>query len=581
MSGMRCRIGVHGLSWAVGTLMLTTGVRADILPDGSAPAFCQGAQAVAEYPGNLLSSCLDRPLAAAQSADPDQASSSATPGRYLRQDSERTRNMSAADLQPSWSGLMALATRTGFAQLADDAAAARKNTLLGLRSAHAGTEDAKTALHDIPASAIVVVGERGGMAYGTWKAGPAGNLPIRNYTGAHDIESRSDVSTDFKAVLRRSAKIWSKRLVDDGRTSRVTLEDGKVVRNVHGIVIQTRLHNRNGAASARVLKHDRGADRKGYRVYNGRIRIPITLHDNLHDGMVQTVAHEIGHVLGIARKGTELFKKYYGRKAHVWRGPNAMRANGGKPVPMQWVSETSWSTVMEPHAEGARRDAGHIGLCSSIMAYCNDRYSGSVPSEIDFAFLADIGYTVIDAKAAAETERYGHLSWGAWAVWGASVGRDLQDNYHGTPHDFVEAHAEAFGAAPATLLSDNDRLTGTVQWNGSLVGVDLGRNRLPPVVGKAQLNVDLATLAGTARFSGLTVHVDGNNVLRRGGSTKPFRQSELSYAIAVTGNDFADADSRVSGSFYGPVHQEMAGVLKDDREEVNLLAGFGGARPGE
>ncbi len=579
MFAIRCRTAPYNLPVLAGALMLATGVQADSSPDGAVLAFCLDASTLAAQPDGLLSACPDRQVAAAQSADPDQAP--ATPGRYLRQDSERTRNVSAADLQPSWSGLNALATKTGFAEVTAEAAAARKNTLLRLRTAHTGTEGAKTALHDIPASSIVVAGERNGIAYGAWKSGPAGTLPVRHYTGAHDIESRSDVSKDFKAALRRSAKIWSKRLVDDGRRSRVTLLDGKVVRKVHGIVIQTRLHNDNGAASARVLKYDRGKDRKGYRVYNGRIRIPITLHDNLHDGMVQTVAHEIGHILGVARKGTELFKKYYDPESHTWRGPNAMRANDGKPVPMQWVSRTNWTRFMEPHAEGARRDTAHIGLCASLMAYCRDDYDGSVPGEIDFAFLADIGYTVIDAETAAETERYGHLSWGEWAVWGASVGRDLKDNRHETPHDFVEAHAEAFGTAPAIPLSGNDALTGTVEWNGSLVGVDLGRDRLPPVVGKAQLSVDLATLAGTARFSGLTVHVDGNNVLRRGGTTKPFRQSELSYAVAVADNDFADADGRVSGSFHGPAHQEMAGVLRDDREEVNLLAGFGGARTGE
>ncbi len=587
------------------TLMLATSASAESL----LPPACLSEQAVAAQPDDLLSPCLGRLAAAAQSDDEvglpragrylrqdsermgsrlaaaaqsdDEAGQAVVAGRYLRQNSERKRNMTAADLQPSWSGLNLLAAEAGFVPLETaQAGEARKNTLLQLRAAHAGTEVSKTPLHDIPDGSIVVLGERNGIAYGTWKAGPAGTLPVRNYTKAHDLESRSGVSKDFKAALRRSAKIWSKRLVDDGRRHNVKLEDGTKVRNVHGIVIQTRLHNDHGAASARVLRYDRGADKskKVYRVYNGRIRIPIRLHDNLHDGMLQTVAHEIGHVLGVARKGTELFKKYYHSKTHTWRGPNAMRANGGKPVPMQWVSEKSWSTVMEPHAEGARRDLGHIGLCVSIMAYCNNRYIGGSPSELDFAFLADIGVTVIDEKAAAETERYGHLSWGEWAVWGASVGRDLKNNYHENPHDFTQAHAEAFGNAPATTLSDNPDLTGTAVWKGSLIGVDLGRARLPPVVGNAKLSVDLGTMAGTASFSDLTVHVNGNSVQSPRGSNKPFRKSGLSYDINVTGNDFTDADGRVRGSFYGPAHQEMAGVLKDVRDDVNLLAGFGGAR---
>ena len=211
-------------------------------------------------------------------------------------------------------------------------------------------------------------------------------------------------------------------------------------------------------------------------------------------------------------------------------------------------------------------------------------------------FLLIFGFKLIDADVASKPERYGHLSWGEWAVWGASVERDLQNNFYEEkddyaeedekdPHDFVQAHATAFGAAPATILANNPALSGSAVWKGSVVGVDLGKERLPPVVGKAKLSVDLATLSGTAHFTDLTIHIHGNSALRRRGSTKPFRKSQLDYAINVTGNDFAAGDDnsawKLSGSFYGPSHQEMAGVLKDTRPQVNLLAGFGGIQKGE
>ena len=194
------------------------------------------------------------------------------------------------------------------------------------------------------------------------------------------------------AVLRRSAKIWSKRLVDDGQRHDVTLLDGKKVKNVPGIVLQTRLHNKGSAASAGVLGYNHDEDKNIYRPYNGRIRISLHIHNNLSDEMVQTVAHEIGHVLGVARKGTELFSDYYDAEDHTWSGPNAMRENGGEPVPLQWVANDQWWVVKEPHATDAKRDPGHIGLCVSIMSYCYDRSSGSSPSELDFAFLADIRF---------------------------------------------------------------------------------------------------------------------------------------------------------------------------------------------
>ena len=93
---------------------------------------------------------------------------------------------------------------------------------------------------------------------------------------------------------------------------------------------------------------------------------------------------------------------------------------------------------------------------------------------------------------------------------------------------------------------------------------------LPPVFGDAELSVELSTLQGAAVFDDLTVHVDG--------ASADFRKSRLEYAIGVTGNAFSDENGRLLGGFFGPAHEEMAGVLDDRTPEVNLLAGFGGKR---
>ena len=93
---------------------------------------------------------------------------------------------------------------------------------------------------------------------------------------------------------------------------------------------------------------------------------------------------------------------------------------------------------------------------------------------------------------------------------------------------------------------------------------------LPPVFGDAELEVNLPHLAGVARFGDLTTAV--------GNRPEPFRTSGLAYAIDVTRNAFADADGRLSGGFFGPAHEELAGILDDRSPGVNLLAGFGGRR---
>lgn len=58
----------------------------------------------------------------------------------------------------------------------------------------------------------------------------------------------------------------------------------------------------------------------------------------------------------------------------------------------------------------------------------------------------------------------------------------------------------------------------------------------------------------------------------------PFRDSALSYDIALDANAFSDADGRVAGALYGPQHEEMAGVLDADGSGVDVLGAFGGTR---
>ena len=57
-----------------------------------------------------------------------------------------------------------------------------------------------------------------------------------------------------------------------------------------------------------------------------------------------------------------------------------------------------------------------------------------------------------------------------------------------------------------------------------------------------------------------------------------FRAPNLDYAIEVTGNTFSDSEGRIAGGFFGPAHEEMAGVLRDEASNVNLLGGIGGTR---
>ena len=163
---------------------------------------------------------------------------------------------------------------------------------------------------------------------------------------------------------------------------------------------------------------------------------------------------------------------------------------------------------------------------------------------------------------------------GLYSGWGTGVARTLTHDVEGVDvvtNDRLRASADAFGVAPTARFEDvHTSMQGNATWSGSLIGVDLDQPMLPPVFGDAELQVDLSTLQGTASFDDLTVHVDG--------VSSAFRAPRLEYDIGVTGNAFSDENGRVLGGFYGPGHEEMAGVLDDRTAAVKLLAGFGGKR---
>lgn len=287
-----------------------------------------------------------------------------------------------------------------------------------------------------------------------------------------------------------------------------------------------------------------------------------------HTTSRRVATHEIGHVLGVSSLNedwNEPANRYVDMTNHTFTGPNAMRENGGEPVPLQWVDANN--EVAEPGSEGATPDYEHLGVCTSVMAYCF-RQEVKGPQKIDFAVLEDLGYSLLDTAEAAEAEVYGFGTWGRYSAWGAGVERQID---HDSGADHTRANADAFGSAPAMPFADTvTDVVGSASWNGHLIGVDQSSPDFAPVLGSATLRIELDAMRGEARFGGLTTVRDA--------TPSPFRHTALSYDISLDGNAFSDADERVGGALYGPQHQEMAGVLDDDRTGIELLGAFGGTR---
>ena len=487
-------------------------------------------------------------------------------------------NPSAEDLLDHWNDPpVDLRDELGLSTVREADVDGRKDALKTLlESAGGDPAGSGTSLRNVRPEDIEIIGERGGITYGRWKGGPAGTLNIE-----FDWRFAAYFDSSTWARMERTGKSWSWRILDDFGTHVVgqgtEIDHATAIAEAgsfHGVVdadvstdgvlIAVLYNDGVSRSSGSAKRSDRTAD--DYQPWFGSVLLAGEDGDN-----TGTMAHEIGHVLGITAYHAPSAQRYINTEDHTFEGPEAQRVNGGKPVPFQWWMDKS--TPVSPDTPGAEVDYGHLAVCAAIMAYCSDRMVTYTPSELDFAYLADIGYEILDAETASQPELYGYGAWGRYSAWGAGVERTIE--YEGGrivgTRDTLRAGVNAFGTVPTAALGEAPTtLQGNVTWSGSLIGIDRGQAMLPPVFGDAELSVELSTLQGAAVFDDLTVHVDG--------TSSDFRSPRLEYTIGVAGNSFSDQDGRVLGGFFGPAHEEMAGVLDDRTPEVDLLAGFGGKR---
>lgn len=503
-------------------------------------------------------------------------------------------NPSVEDLLDHWNDPETLRTAMGLSAVSRADIAERKGRLQSLLDGTGrNAEDAKVMLRNVRVEDIEIIGERDGITYGQWKGGPAGTFHIE-----FDWRFAEHVDADVRADMELVGKIYSWRLKDDIGTH--TVEKGSYVRRGYGhwvleetlvtdglvismLSVQGDAHGCGGGCFELGTAPDGSwtgwnASLDDYEPWWAFIQLdpdPLRGDGPWHRAhRLRLMSHETGHALGLVSGGADFptpsYDKYVDRKLGTFNGPATIAANGGHPVTYPRVEDIPAN--MGRHQESF--DFDHLGECIAVVERCegnNPLETGVfLPTKIDFAMLDDIGWELLDADTAAQPEEYGWGAWGAYSAWGVGVGRTIEFDHLARSEDRLLASADAFGIAPATSLADSSALSGTATWSGSLLGADLGQPMLPPVVGDAELQVHLSSLAGTARFDDLTVHV--------GNRPAPFREPSLEYAIDVYGNLFSDAGGRVRGSFHGPAHEEMAGVLDDRSPNVNLIAGFGGRR---
>lgn len=468
-----------------------------------------------------------------------------------------------------------------------------------------GSGGSGTLLRSIDPDAVEIVGARDGITYGQWKGGPAGTLDI-------DVDFRfaPQIRADVRVHFERAAKVWARRIRDDFRT--YTIPAGRTLRiserftggpgqgaltatfdedvTTDGLPIPVIATDKTPWAAAGFDLDPLSADVVNTAEdFEPSLAVMFVNPDNrsLRARWADTAAHEIGHALGITAvrdpRGVirnEGWLLHLDRTAHAFTGSNARSAHGGRPVPLQWLAPDG--APVPPGTAGAARDPGHLGVCNSIVSYGCPLPEVLVPTELDVAVLEDIGYETLDPGTASEPELYGFAARGRHSAWGVGVERRLRytrrsrftQGAFGAPYrgyafagNELRAGADAYGVAPDTTLGEHPSAAApqqAVAWSGTLIGVDLGHEGLPPVFGNVAVSVDRATLEATVRARDLGVVVDGKS--------SPFRTRDLHYEIALAVNDFADDCGRVAGSLFGARHEEMAGTVHDVRSHVDLLA---------
>ncbi len=379
---------------------------------------------------------------------------------------------------------------------------------------------------------------------------------------------------DFvQGILERAGKSWSYRLKDvlgphlltDGVVTRLPRNDGGYPLPYYndGILVDADTDYQNPAVSvpwrgSRADMRDHQSHGEDFMVRSGWVNFSAKGIECCGDIFARHIAaHEIGHAIGQSaspESSPDQIARYVDPERGVWTGPALTAANGGVQVSFQ------------EQLSGGGFDFGHLGACPMINSYCGD--DRIIPHELDFAYLKDIGYTVLD-EYPDDPETYNYGAWADHSAWSVTVKRALLfDPFR--IDDYIGVEARVMGNPSNANFSDTHG--GQVTWTGSLLATDL--TAFGPVFGDAEITLSADTLAGTVAFTELETVRKSN---RGNGELTSWRSGRLDYPVSVTGNGFQDVDGRVVGALYGPSHEEAAGTLHDG--VVKITGAFGGKAP--
>ncbi|MCY4488747.1 MAG: hypothetical protein OXF11_16760 [Deltaproteobacteria bacterium] len=503
-------------------------------------------------------------------------------------------NPEADDLLDHW-GRRPLSSILATLSLTAPAAEDSAEGLRTLRTTVATDEGTSVAPDLADNDDVRILGSRHGITYGRWIGGPADTLSIL-FTLSPAMQEKSG----FRAMVRRAGKAWSHRIVDtwstwerepgafkgwliNGTEPDIEVRVGEGGEVSTGLEIDIRDEDLP-ADTAGWAKEGTRRPGASWEPRFGSLDIDRThLAGAAEKDLFTTLAHEIGHVLGAWKGGTDTagYADHTDTAAGTWTGPNVVAVYGA-PAPFQDDADPKAWVDGKRNPTASRYDFSHSGVCVSLMSYCRSEAAlpAFTPHAIDFAFLADLGLTIAEETDRPET--YGLAGWTDQAAFTLSVSRDLrvavadpQPYYDGAANDpwtlevrdLLNVGVDVFGQRSVGDIGESYETTGTVRYAGGLIGAAVDRAALPPVTGHATLVLDLGTLDGRASFTSLAVHTAGTRDVFAGG--------RLYYPFEFSGNALTgtSATSILHADFFGPLHEDVAGVLHDP--VAGLLASFG------
>ena len=193
-----------------------------------------------------------------------------------------------------------------------------------------------------------------------------------------------------------------------------------------GLEIDVREADLPSSVAGRALEAIRPAD--SWEPRFGSIEIDTEFLENGREThLFAALAHELGHVLGAWKGGTETesYAPFTDTEAGTWTGANVVAVYGG-PAPFQDESDPKTWVDGKRDPLASEFDFAHSGVCVSLLAYCrrNAAQPAFLPHAIDFAFLADLGMTVTEETLRPET--HGLAGWTDHAAFTLAVSRELR-----------------------------------------------------------------------------------------------------------------------------------------------------------